>query len=83
MARKNVEVIATFDMHGKPTPIRARLITESGENFILKVDRIKKTDTDKTAGNLMFRYHCEVFNEGVCTPFELRYEIATCRWFLY
>lgn len=83
MGRKNVEVVAIFDIKGKPTPVRVRLPAENGENIVLKVDRITKTDVDRTTGNIMLKYYCETFIEGVSVPFELRYEAATYCWFIY
>lgn len=83
MGRKKVEVVAVFDMNGKPTPIRVRLPAEDGENIILRIDKITKTDVDRTTGNLMLKYYCETIQGGVSVPFELRYEAATFCWFVY
>lgn len=83
MGRKCVEVMASFDRKGKPTPIRVRMEGAEEESIILKVDRILRTDGDRTAGNLMLRFFCETHIEGVAVPFELRYETATLCWFIY
>lgn len=83
MGRKSVEVVAVFDMQGKPTPIRVRLPVENGENVVLKIDKITRTDIDRTTGNLMLKYYCETIRGDVSMPFELRYEAATFCWFIY
>lgn len=78
-----MEVVAVFDMHGKPTPLRVRLSSENEENIVLKIDKIIKIDTDRTAGNIMLKYYCETLLNGISVPFELRYEAATFCWFIY
>lgn len=83
MGRKKVEVIALFDMNGKPTPVRVRLPAENGENLVLKIDRILRVDQDRTTGNLMLKYYCETLKKGQLIPFELRYEATTFCWFIY
>jgi len=83
MGRKRVSVVAVFDMQDNPIPIRVRLPAEDGENIVLKIDKITKTDIDRTTGNLMLKYYCETFREGISIPFELRYEAATFCWFIY
>jgi hypothetical protein len=50
---------------------------------VIKVDKILKKDLDKFAGNRMIKYTCESFMEGQAKPFEIRFEIDTCKWYLY
>jgi hypothetical protein len=81
--RKPIEVIAWFDMEGNPAPIKFRCSDEQQEMVVRKVDKILKKDLDKFAGNRMIKYTCESFMEGQAKPFEIRFEIDTCKWYLY
>ncbi|MFZ5353010.1 MAG: hypothetical protein ACOZCL_09840 [Bacillota bacterium] len=83
LIRKPIEVIAFFDMEGNPAPIKFRCLDDSEEVLVVKVEKIIKKDLDKFAGNRMIRYTCESCIRGEVKPFELRYEVDSCRWYLY
>ncbi len=83
LLRKPIEVIAIFDIEGNPTPIKFRFLDEGEEVLVVKVDKVLKKDIDKFAGNRMIKYTCESCIRGEAKPFELRYEVDSCRWYLY
>ncbi len=83
LLRKPIEVIALFDVEGNPAPIRFRYLDENEGTLVIKVDKIVKKDLDKYAGNKMIRYTCESYIRGAVRPFEIRYEIESCKWYLY
>lgn len=81
--RKPIEVIALFDLEGNPAPIKFRCHDEEEEMTVIKVDKVLKRDVDRFAGNRMIRYTCQSLLEGQLKPFEIRYEVDTCKWYLY
>ncbi len=81
--RKPVEVIAIFDIEGNPSPMRLRCSDEEEETIVIKVDKILRRDIDKFAGNPMIRYTCESLMAGEAKVFEVRYEVHSCKWYLY
>lgn len=83
MGRQLVKVRADFDVDGKPIPLKFKFVTAEKDLITVKVDRITKRDLNFYAGNRMFVYYCESVEDNVTKPYELRYEIDTCKWFLY
>ena len=81
--RKPIEVIAWFDMEGNPAPLKFRYLDEREEAAVVKIDKVIRRDTDNFAGNRMIKYFCESTTAARGCPFEIRYELDTCRWFLY
>lgn len=79
---KPVEMIVWFTRDGVPTPIKYRVL-EDKENITVNVDRVILRQEEKLAGNRMFVYRCQSNINGVERTFELKYEISTCKWFLY
>ena len=78
---KPIDMIAWFDNKGKPTPIRFRHYAD-GSAIVINV-RIQSQDEEKLAGNRMIIYHCQSVIDGFEKIFDLKYEINTCKWFLY
>ncbi|MDD3704505.1 MAG: hypothetical protein PHC45_00335 [Clostridiaceae bacterium] len=83
MGRQIVKVRADFDVDGNPFPLKFKIVTEEKNLVTVRVDRITKSDTNFYAGNKMLVYHCESIEDGVFKPYELRYEVDTCKWFFY
>ncbi|WP_407314505.1 hypothetical protein [Desulfosporosinus sp. SB140] len=73
-----IEMIAWFDIPGTPRPIRFR----HAEN-VVKVEMIKRISEEKIAGNRMKIYECQSEIHGQMRLFELKYELNTCKWFLF
>lgn len=80
---KPVEMIAYFEDLGHITPIRFRIQEEGQEPVTIKVDQVCSMDLEKFAGNRMYVFKCQSVIEGVERPYELKYDLATCRWMLF
>lgn len=82
---KPIEMIAWFTRDGKPNPIRYKIVKEyeDGDNIIINVDRIITRAEEKLAGNRMIVFKCQSVFDGTEKLYELKYEINTCKWFLY
>jgi hypothetical protein len=83
MGRRSVDMLATFFSNGKPEPHRFRLTNEDGSEIVIKVERILQRDQNNCAGNRMLCYKCETNQNEMSIPIELRYELETCKWYLY
>lgn len=75
---KPIEMIAWFDVPGTPRPIRFR-----HEGNVVKVEMIIRTSEEKLAGNRMKIFECQSQIHGQMKRFELKYEMNTCKWFLW
>lgn len=80
---KPIEMIAWFTNEGYPVPLRYRLIDEDMSNKVIKVNKVLFKEEEKIAGNRMILYRCESVINDTQKLFELKYEISTCKWFLY
>ncbi|MGM0396972.1 MAG: hypothetical protein ACQEP4_07945 [Bacillota bacterium] len=80
---KPIEMIAWFNGEKFPVPLRFRLKAEDGSNLVVKIDRILFQEEEKLAGNRMVVYRCEGVVQSLEKIFELKYEILTCKWFLF
>jgi hypothetical protein len=50
---------------------------------VIKIDKVIVKDTEKLAGNNMLVYKCQSTIDNVIKLFEIKYEIATCKWILF
>lgn len=80
---KPIEMIAWFTTEGNPIPIKYRVLSEDKTNIVIKVDRILTSEEEKLAGNKMILYTCESIINNMQKIYELKYEIDSCKWFLY
>lgn len=80
---KPIEMIAWFNLKEKPIPLRYRIIDENNRYRVIKVDKIIFAEEEKLAGNRMILYRCMSRVNNLERIYELKYEIDTCRWFLY
>ncbi|HOV27115.1 MAG TPA: hypothetical protein PK566_12275 [Pseudobacteroides sp.] len=67
---------------GKLTPIKFKLPTDKGE-MIIKIDKIIKSQEENISGSNIITYVCQSTINKEERLFELRYEIRSCRWFLF
>ena len=77
-----IEMIAWFTREGVPHPIKYRL-RQNEENITVRVDRVMIRSEEKLAGNRMLLYRCQSVINGIEKVYELKYELGTCKWFLY
>jgi len=75
---KPIEMIAWFNKDGVLTPVRYKI-----EDNVIKVDQVTSKSEEKLAGSRMIIYRCQSEINGVLRLFELKYELQTCKWFLY
>ena len=80
---KPIEMIAWFTNEGYPIPLRYRLLDEDMSNKVIKVNKVLFKEEEKIAGNRMILYRCESVINGTQKLFELKYEISSCKWFLF
>ena len=73
-----IEMIAWFDVPGTPRPIRFR-----HKGNVVKVEMIIRISEEKLAGNRMKIYECQSKIHGLMKHFQLKYELNTCKWFLW
>ncbi|MCO1604659.1 hypothetical protein M8H41_18595 [Desulfosporosinus nitroreducens] len=73
-----VEMVCWFDLNGRPYPVRFR-----HKGSVVKVQQVIHTTEEKLAGNLMKVFRCQSEVDGVMRVFELKYELQTCKWFLW
>lgn len=78
-----IEMVAWFTADGIPHPVRFR-IKNTDESFsTIKVDKILFNQSEKLAGNHMIVFRCKSIISGEEKIFEIKYELATCKWILY
>ncbi len=80
---KPVDMMAWFEDGGEIHPIRFRLKNEDDEHQVIKVGRICSKALEKFAGNPMMVFRCQSEINGQLRPYELKYELETCRWILF
>lgn len=78
-----IEMIAWFTTKEKPIPLRYRIVDENNTYKVVNVDRILFAEEEKIAGNRMILYRCESLINNAQRIYELKYEIDTCKWFLF
>jgi len=78
-----IEVISYTDDKGDIRPIRFRLQLGDEPLKVIKIDRIILKHVEKLAGNRMLLFRCQSLEGGVERLFEIKYELNTCKWFLY
>lgn len=75
---KPIEMIAWFTEEGVPKPIRYKV-----DDVVIKVQQVTSKSEEKLAGNRMIVFRCQSEINGVLKPFELKYEVGTCKWYLF
>ena len=80
---KPVEMLASFTQNGIPTPIRFRYRHSEDEATVIKVEHVLYKELQKSVGNPMMVFRCESILEGTLKTYELKYELATCKWMLF
>lgn len=76
-------MIAWFTTNKMPIPLRYRITDENNSYKVVKVDRVLFAEEEKLAGNRMIVYRCESQINNLRRIYELKYEIDSCKWFLY
>ncbi|HZK54915.1 MAG TPA: hypothetical protein VFC84_12070 [Desulfosporosinus sp.] len=75
---KPIEMIAWFTKEGVPKPIRYKV-----DDVVIKVQQVISKSEEKLAGNRMIIFRCQSEINGELRPYELKYEVGTCKWYLF
>ncbi|WP_407310455.1 hypothetical protein [Desulfosporosinus sp. SB140] len=75
---KPISVLAYFKADGTPQPLRMTLNDKE-----LKIEQVISVTEEKLAGNRMLVFRCQSEINGELRPFELKYELNTCKWMLW
>jgi hypothetical protein len=78
-----IEMVSYTDNKGSIKPIRFRMQINDEPMQVIKIDKIIVKDLEKLAGNIMIVYMCQSFIDNTVKPFEIKYELSTCKWMLY
>ncbi|KUO65582.1 MAG: hypothetical protein APF84_14775 [Gracilibacter sp. BRH_c7a] len=78
-----IESMVWFNREGIPHPLRYRILTEDDAYKTIKINHVLFREEEKVAGNRMLLFRCQGEINGVLKVFELKYELSTCRWYLY
>ncbi len=80
---KPIEVVSYTDSNGNIQPLRFRLQKEDEARQVIKIDKVIVKETEKLAGNIMLVFKCQSLINNIVKPFEIKYDLRTCRWMLY
>lgn len=80
---KPVEIIAWFTQDGMLKPIKFRMKDDREAYITIKIDRVIDRKEEKLAGNKMLVFTCESIIRGTEKIYEIKYELNTCKWFLF
>ena len=83
VVEKQIEVISMTDIKGNITPLRLRIEQQDESIQVIKIDRIIDRATEKLAGNNKLVFTCRSLINDTERLFEIKYEIATCKWVLF
>jgi hypothetical protein len=75
---KPIEMVAWFDLQGVLKPNRFRI-----DGKVIKVSQVCHVTEEKLAGNRMKIYHCQSEVNGRLQTYELKFDLQTCKWYLY
>ena len=78
-----IEMVSYTDNKGDINPIRFRLQVDNEPMQVIKIDKVIAKGVEKFAGNIMIVYKCQSLIGDVIKLFEIKYEVATCKWILY
>ena len=73
-----ITVLAHFEEDGTPHPLRFKLADRE-----YKIEQVVTVTEEKLAGNKMLCFRCQSEIDGVLKPYEIKFEVGTCKWFLY
>lgn len=80
---KPIKMISVTEENGILTPIKFQMKDENKELITVKIDNICLREEEKLAGNKMLIYRCQSEINGSIKVYELKYEVPSCKWYLY
>lgn len=78
-----VDMVCWFEKTGMPHPVRFKVTGKDESETVIKVDKVITKDKEKLAGNDMLVFKCQSVINNTVKPFELKYELRTCKWILF
>ena len=78
-----IEVLAHYPLNGVPRPMRFRIENKQQEMMTVKINRVQECREELLAGNKMYVYVCASIINGEEGLMELKYEVASCLWYLF
>jgi len=78
-----IESIAWFKRDGTPYPIKFKIADNDQTDKTIKIEKVLHRTEERLAGNRMLIFRCQAEINNHLKVFELKYEINTCRWYLY
>ncbi|MBC2724301.1 hypothetical protein [Desulfosporosinus sp.] len=73
-----IEVLAHFETNCRPRPLRIKYKEKE-----FRIAQVVSTAEEKLAGNRMLVFRCQSEIKGELRPFEIKYELNTCKWLLW
>ena len=73
-----ITVLAHFEEDGTPHPLRFKLNDDA-----IRIEQVVSVTEEKLAGNKMLCFRCQSEIDGVLKPYEIKFEVVTCKWFLF
>lgn len=80
---KAIAVVTWTNTKGNIHPVRFKIANEDESNSIIKIDRVICVEKEKLAGNNMLVFKCQSVIDGVEMPYEIKYELSSCKWILW
>ena len=80
---KPIDVVAWFSKEGEPNPVQFRYEERDKGFKTIKIDKVVHKEIEKFAGNPMLVFTCYSDINGIQRPYELKYELSTCKWMLF
>lgn len=80
---KPIDMVCWVEASGQIHPIRFKIEDSNGEKVVCPVHHIQTTELSRLAGNKVIHYNCQVEINNTLRFCEIRYELDTCRWFLF
>ena len=68
---------------GNINPVRFKITNQDETISVAKIDKVVTVDKEKLAGNFMMVYKCQSVVNGAYNLYEIKYELATCKWMLF
>ena len=78
-----LDMVAWFTKEGIPHPVRFKIEVSNSVPAVIKVDHILFRTEEKLAGNRMIIFRCQGIINDTLKIFEIKYELNTCKWFLF
>lgn len=79
----SIRVISENNENGEIKPIRFQINNLQNGPTVVKVEKILDVYEEKLMRIKVRMFHCQSMIKGQLRDFELKYELPTCKWYLY